>query len=98
MIGAGRPVEGVMEDTSSPSKGRAWLTALILVALFPVVGFGIGTAVEAKIQGDLYAAVEGEIGRSLTDEEKTELVIVEVCQEPELAGEPACGDVTFAAV
>jgi Zn-dependent protease with chaperone function len=87
-----------MTETTGSSKRRAWLTAVVLVLLFPVVGFAIGTAVEAKIQGDLYTVIEEDIGRPLTAEERGQFAIADVCREPELAGDPTCTDMSLASV
>ena len=75
-----------MAESNESGDGRAWLIAIAFVLLFPVVGFAVGTAVEAKIQGELDTAVEEDIGRTLTDDEKATLVVADVCAEP---GAPA---------
>jgi Zn-dependent protease with chaperone function len=79
------------------SRG-SWLTALVLVLVFPVIGFVIGNAVIAKYQNDLVAAIEEQAGRPLTEAERTEFTIQSVCQEPELSGEEVCLDVSLATV
>src|SRR5262245_23640797 len=86
-----------METAAQPERGRPWLLALLIVLLFPVIGFGIGVAVEAKYQGDLTATIEEEIGRPLTEAELAEAQISDICQDPEFQSGPVCVDLGIAA-
>lgn len=80
------------------SRSRQWLIAIIIVLVIPAIAFGLGTAVVAKYQSDLHAAVEADIGRELTDEERADpsIQISTICADPAYAGEAVCGDVNIA--
>lgn len=83
---------------SDRPMAQRWRLALFLVLVFPVVGFAVGAGVQVKYQGDLIAAVEQEVGRTLTAEERGRVTIDVLCADPQFAGDPVCQDVALATI
>jgi Zn-dependent protease with chaperone function len=86
-----------MATTPRDRGTRAWLAALALVLAFPIVGMVIGIGVQTKYDGDLVTAVEQQVGRSLTPDERSAVTIDVYCSDPAASGDSVCSDVSIAA-
>jgi len=84
--------------TARGESTRQWLNAILVVLAIPIIAIAISLGVVAKYQGDVYAAVEQEIGRSLTSQERSDpdLEVVSYCAGPQSADDAACADVRLA--